>query len=98
MRRVVRHCHDELDILETQLKRLNTLKIEVLRSEANFLICKLPVDASLFSSKLMRDFGLLVAPLNGFGLSQWIRVSPGLRSQNKKFLDGLTKILEDLQC
>ena len=95
---VVQHCHNELDFLESQLLQFNTFEIEVLRGEANFLICKLPLDASLFSSKLMRDFGLLVAPLNGFGLSQWIRISPGLRSQNKRFLDGLKKILEDLQC
>ena len=53
---------------------------------------------NLFSSKLMRDFGLLVAPLNGFGLSQWIRVSPGIRSQNKRFLKGLMEILEDFPC
>ena len=84
LREVVQHCHNELDFLESQLLQFNTFEIEVLRGEANFLICKLPMDANLFSSTLMRDFGLLVAPLNGFGLSQWIRVSPGIRSQNKK--------------
>ncbi len=98
LRMVVRHCHSELDFLEQQLMDLDSYDIEVLRSEANFLICKLPILASIFAMKLMREYGVLVAPLDGFGLQRWIRVSPGARSDNEKFLNGLKEILEGIQC
>ena len=96
LRKVLRYCHGELNFLESQLQQKGFYGVEVLRSEANFLICKLPIDSSVVSGRLMQNYGIFVAPLGGFGLNQWIRVSPGTRAENKKFLDGLKTILEDL--
>ena len=98
LRKVIQHCHIELDFLEGCLKQTVFKRVKVLRSEANFLICELPIDSSSVAVRLMKECGIFVAPLGGFGLNQWIRVSPGTRSQNEKFLNGLRTILEDFEC
>tara|TARA_B100000674_G_C37905204_1_gene945806 strand:+ start:386 stop:1513 length:1128 start_codon:yes stop_codon:yes gene_type:complete len=98
LEKVVQYCHVELDFLERCLKQTIFKRVKVLRSEANFLICELPIDSNSVAVRLMNECGIFVAPLGGFGLNQWIRVSPGTRSQNEKFLNGLRIILEDFEC
>lgn len=83
--------------MEQGLKKL-TLAFRL--SHANFIILNCQQDAALFYKKFLK-LGIIVRPLHGFGLNNYLRVTIGTLEQNIRFLDGLTTILnnnEELPC
>ena len=71
--------------------RLSELEYRVVPTAANFLYCDIGEDAASFAGKL-RDEGVLVRPLGGWGAPNCIRVSIGTPDQNERFLIAARKI------
>jgi histidinol-phosphate aminotransferase len=73
-------------------KELDKLNLEYKRSEANFIFIKLPIKAKDAFESLLK-FGIIVRPIYGEGLENYIRVTIGKLKEIKKFLRALKKII-----
>ena len=60
-------------------------------SHANFVLVKVG-DAARINLELLKR-GVIVRPVAGDGLPEWLRVSIGLPEENARFIDALTEIL-----
>ncbi|MDQ8022764.1 MAG: histidinol-phosphate transaminase [Moraxellaceae bacterium] len=69
------------------LKGLGELGYETIPSSGNFLTFKAG-DAAGINQRLLKQ-GVIVRPIGGYGMPEWLRVSIGLESENKRFLDAL---------
>ena len=70
---------------------LDALGLAVLPSAANFL-CVRVGDAAAVNEGLLRA-GVIVRPVAGYGLPEWIRVTIGLPQENQRFVQALRNIL-----
>ena len=60
------------------------LGLEYVPSRGNFVLVKVGDGAAVFEALQRR--GVIVRPLRGCGLSEWVRVTVGTRTQNDRFL------------
>ncbi|WP_290651825.1 histidinol-phosphate transaminase [Aquisalimonas sp.] len=70
---------------------LEGLGLEVLPSSANFL-CVRVGDADAVYAGLLRA-GVIVRPIAGYGLPEWIRVTVGLPQENQRFVGALAALV-----
>jgi histidinol-phosphate aminotransferase len=63
-------------------------------SYSNFVLVKVG-DAAQVNLELLKR-GVIVRPVKGDGLPEWLRVSIGLSHENQKFSDALTAIMKQL--
>jgi histidinol-phosphate aminotransferase len=70
------------------LKRLGFTHIP---SHGNFVTFKAG-DAAMMNQKLLKQ-GVIVRPVAGYGLPEWLRVTIGTESENNRFLEALEKSL-----
>ena len=70
----------------------DSLGLEYVPSYANFVLVRVG-DASRINQELLKR-GVIVRPVAGDGLPQWLRVSVGLQHENQQFIDALTEILK----
>jgi histidinol-phosphate aminotransferase len=61
-------------------------------SYSNFVLVKVG-DAAQVNLELLKR-GVIVRPVKGDGLPEWLRVSIGLSHENQKFIDALTAIMK----
>ncbi len=73
---------------------LKRLAIDYLPAYGNFITFKV-ASAQLIYEKLLCH-GVIVRPLDGYGMEQWLRVTVGLPVENDQFLTTLKNILEKL--
>lgn len=66
------------------LKRLGLMHIP---SHGNFITFKAG-DAASVNQKLLKQ-GVIVRPIGGYGMPEWLRVTIGSEAENKRFLDAL---------
>ena len=71
------------------------LKLTYVPSYANFVLVKVG-DAARINLELLRR-GVIVRPVAGDGLPEWLRVSIGLPEDNARFISALTEILGSRQ-
>lgn len=71
--------------------RLSALGLFFLPSEANFLMVKVGDGVRVYQQ--LKDGGVLVKPLDGLGLPEYIRVSVGCPGENARFIEGLQAAL-----
>jgi histidinol-phosphate aminotransferase len=69
----------------------DALGLEYVPSFANFVLVKVG-DAARINVELLKR-GVIVRPVAGDGLPEWLRVSIGLEHENQRFIDALTEIL-----
>ncbi|MEC5396236.1 histidinol-phosphate transaminase [Uliginosibacterium sp. H1] len=69
------------------LKGLGELGYETIPSSGNFLTFKAG-DAASINQRLLKQ-GVIVRPIGGYGMPEWLRVSIGLEAENQRFLDAL---------
>ena len=69
--------------------------LEYIPSRGNFVTFKVP-DAAACNQALLRQ-GVIVRPIAGYGMPQWLRVSIGRPEENARFLDALTQALGQTQ-
>jgi histidinol-phosphate aminotransferase len=60
-----------------------------LPSQANFLLCVLPGSAAKLERTLFKR-GVIVRPMQGYGLPQSLRISVGRREENRRLLEALS--------
>ncbi len=63
------------------------LGLEFLPSHANFILVRVG-DAARIDATLLRQ-GVIVRPVAGYGLPQWLRVTVGLPAENERFVAAL---------
>lgn len=61
-------------------------------SAANFVLLRLPIPALPVYEQLLRH-GVIVRPLGGYGLKDYLRVSIGLPADNDRLLSALARVL-----
>lgn len=79
----------ELDFLR---KGLADLPVTVPPSQANFLLVDTPKDSAWLFVELQKR-GVIVRPMGSYGMPCAIRVSPGLREDNERFLTNFRELL-----
>jgi len=79
-----------MDFLE---KEVQALGVPVRRSEANFVLIQVPSGRDCFEALLKK--GVIIRPLDGYGLPQQIRVSTGTMEQNQRFIETFAAWLEE---
>ena len=63
------------------------LGLEHIPGEANFLAVRVPAAGEVFE-RLLRS-GIIVRPLRGYGMPEWLRVTVGTEAQNERLLAAL---------
>ncbi len=77
-----------MDQLTAGLKKLG---LEFIPSYGNFVTFKV-MDANGVNTALLKS-GVIVRPIAGYGLPDWLRVSIGLESENARFLSSLKQAI-----
>ena len=75
-------------------KEFEKLGLKYLPSKTNFIFLFLPIPAKQAFEALLKK-GIIVRPMNGFGYPDSIRVTIGLREENRLFIAQLSEILEN---
>lgn len=74
-----------------QLKAgFGSLGYEYIPSSGNFITFKAG-DAATVNQKLLQQ-GVIVRPIAGYGMPEWLRVTIGTEAENARFLDALAKV------
>jgi len=71
-------------------RELAALGIEVLPSDANFVLAR--SGAGTYEA-LLRE-GIIVRPMQGFGLDDYIRITVGLPEENERLVKALRRLQE----
>jgi histidinol-phosphate aminotransferase len=67
------------------------LKLEFVPSHANFILVRVGEGQKVFEA--MQKQGVIVRPMGGYQLPEWIRISIGIPQENERCLDALKKAL-----
>ncbi len=71
---------------------LERLKLTQLPAYGNFVTFEV-AEAGKVSEALLRQ-GIIVRPLAGYGMQNWLRVSVGLKAENQHFLEALANLIQ----
>ena len=80
---------DGLRYLERELRGLG---LPVIVSHANFILANVTDGNRVFQS--LQSAGVIVRPMGGYRLPEWIRISVGTPQQNARCIDALGKALK----
>ena len=67
------------------------LGLEFVPSSANFILVRVGEGERVFTE--MQKLGVIVRPMGGYQLPEWIRISIGTPKQNQRCLAGLKTVL-----
>lgn len=73
-------------------RELAALGLDVVPSEANFVLAKVPQDAELFAERLMEK-GIVVRPTSAWGYREHIRITVGTDDENNRLLRAVASLL-----
>jgi histidinol-phosphate aminotransferase len=72
-------------------REFRRLKLEFVPSAANFILVRVGDGARVFHE--LQKAGIIVRPMGGYALSEWIRISIGTPKQNARCLAALSRIV-----
>ncbi len=72
-------------------KQFDALGLAFIKSHANFIMVEIE-DAAVINQALLEQ-GVIVRPLVGYGLSDWLRITVGVAEDNLRLIDTLHSIL-----
>jgi histidinol-phosphate aminotransferase len=78
--------------LQRLVAGLQQLGLRCIPSTTNFVLVHIGAGAARANDQLLRD-GIIVRPVGGYGLSEYLRISVGLPEQTEKLLRTLTAFL-----
>jgi histidinol-phosphate aminotransferase len=78
-----------LAFLSRELKQLN---LEVIPSHANFILAKVGDGRAVFES--LQRHGVIVRPMGGYQLPEWIRISVGTPEENARCMKALRQVIQ----
>ena len=73
------------------LEQLAEMQIPFVPAVANFLMVNVDDGCAVFQKLLQRK--IIVRPLKGYGLPEWVRISVGTMEENKKLIDALREVI-----
>ena len=77
--------------LEYLYKEVGAIGLEYVETEANFFLIKVGDGAAIYEALLTR--GVIVRPMESYGLPEYIRVTVGLPDENERFISELKGVL-----
>ena len=77
-----------IKFLQENFKLMN---LDYVPSSANFVLVNVKDGVSVFNN--LQKEGVIVRPVSGYKLSEWIRVTSGTPKENEKFINALKKVL-----
>lgn len=77
-------------------REIARLGLNTVPTQANFLLIEVPTDARTVHEALLRQ-GVIIRPLNAYGMANTIRVNAGLPEENERFVRALGHTLHELQ-
>lgn len=77
--------------LEYFYRQFRELGLDFVPSVANFILVKVGDGRRVFN--LMQEKGVIIRPMDGYKLKEWIRVTVGTFEQNKRCIDTLKEVL-----
>ncbi len=86
---LVKKNNQQREFLYQSFERLN---VEFVKSYTNFILINLKKDSRETTQKLLKK-GIIVRDMNGWGLKNFIRITIGTETENKKFLKALEELL-----
>jgi histidinol-phosphate aminotransferase len=72
-------------------RKFDRLKLEYVPSSANFVLVRVGNGAAVFAALQRR--GVIVRPMGGYKLPEWIRVTVGLPAENQRFIRELSQCM-----
>lgn len=67
------------------------LKLEFVNSAANFILVRVGDGGRIFDQ--LQKLGVIVRPMAGYNLPEWVRISIGTPAENQRCLEALRKVL-----
>jgi len=67
------------------------MQIPFVPAAANFVMVNVGDGCAVFQKLLQRK--IIVRPLKGYGLPEWVRISVGTMEENKKLVAALSEVL-----
>lgn len=83
-------------VLESGLEELKPLGVDWIESETNFLLVKMPVEGKRIYDALLRR-GVILRPMGGYGLPNWLRISLAEEAKMRRCLRGLQEVLVEFR-
>jgi len=80
---------------EKLYRQLQGLGMKVIPSEANFLLFFPGIDPNGLNQRLLKE-GVIIRPLQAFGVPEALRVTVGTEEDNDFFIEKLKKVLDEL--
>lgn len=77
-----------LNLYRRAFKRMG---LEYVPSQANFILVRVGEGGRIFNE--LQKQGVIVRPMGGYGLGEWIRISVGTPAENKRCIEALEKAL-----
>ena len=74
-------------------QQLSEMRIPFVPAVANFVMLKVGDGCAVFEKLLKRK--IIVRPLKGYGLSEWVRISVGTMEENKRLIVALRDLIFD---
>ena len=78
--------------MQQMCNTFNELDIKFISSVANFISFKSPYDTVSLNKDLLNK-GFILRPISNYGMSDFLRVSIGLESENEEFLSAFKKLV-----
>jgi histidinol-phosphate aminotransferase len=72
-------------------RQFRKLGLEFVRSQANFILVRVGEGQRVFAE--MQKLGVIVRPMGGYQLPEWIRISVGTTKQNVRCIETLKQVL-----
>ncbi len=89
---VERSRENNLKGLEFLFQELDKLGLECVPTEANFFLIKVGDGEGVYRALLKK--GVIVRPMKGYGMEEYIRVTVGLPEENRRFLAALGEVIK----
>ena len=77
--------------LKLYARTFRKLKLEFVPSQANFILVRVGDGQRVFGE--LQKLGVIVRPMGGYQLPEWIRISIGTTKENKRCLEALKNVL-----
>jgi len=80
--------------LKLYARTFRKLKLEFIPSQANFILVRVGDGQRVFGE--LQKLGVIVRPMGGYQLPEWIRISIGTPKENQRCLEALKSVLSNM--
>jgi len=77
--------------LERYIRAFRKMDLEFIPSSANFILVRVGEGRRVFQQ--MQELGIIIRPMDGYQMPEWVRITVGTPRQNARCLEALKKVL-----